>query len=269
MSDYDINSDDDLDSLDDEDLELHNKAMEEGDSEEEEDDDDDNDDEVNGSDGEDSVYDSGADLDDSDEAEGSDVGGDDDVAYLSEGVSSGVDDDEAELSEEDDSEDERAPQARRKKGKSKQQNEEAEYEMAGRSRWAAKSKTKDGADEDDRVEVGRLPIKLPSGEVQFVAGSTKIALAKKKQAPATTPPSDDDDEIEESEDEGSDDGRQAAKMANQKGKFGRMGVAEIISKPGWKNAQKLEAAKEQIAIIGAEILAGGELIDNVSAPSRS
>jgi nucleolar complex protein 3 len=58
-------------------------------------------------------------------------------------------------------------------------------------------------------------------------------------------------------------------MASQKGKFGRMGIAEIVARRDWKNPDKLEAAKEQIANIGAEILAGGELIDNVSLVWKS
>ena len=109
------------------------------------------------------------------------------------------------------------------------------------------------------MEVGRLPIKLPSGEVQMVAGTTKLPAQKKKKRPVESE-SEDEEEEEESEDEET----QAARMASQKGKFGRMGVAEIVGKEGWKNAQKLDAAKEQMAALGAEILAGGELIDNVS-----
>jgi nucleolar complex protein 3 len=80
--------------------------------------------------------------------------------------------------------------------------------------------------------------------------------------------SDEDEEEEEEEEEGSDDEKDAHKMAGQKGRFGRMGIAEIVGKQGWKNAQRLEAAKEQVAALGAEILAGGELIDNVSGPRR-
>jgi nucleolar complex protein 3 len=153
---------------------------------------------------------------------------------------------------EDSEEDE--PEQRKRKSKKE---EEAEYETSGRTRWAPKA-----ADaEPDSVEVGRLPIKLPTGEIQMVKGSTRIALPPSKKPPP--PPESETEEEEEEEDIGSDDGAQATEMAGQKGKFGRMGVAEIVGMKGWKNAQKLEAAKEQIAVVGAEILAGGELVDNV------
>ena len=147
------------------------------------------------------------------------------------------------------------------KRKRKRKDEEAEYELSGRSRWAAKPAP---AEEDDHVDVGRLPIKLPTGEVQNVEGSTRIALPPSKKKPPP-PESESEEEVdEESDGDLSDDAAQAAKMAGQKGRFGRMGVAEIVSQKEWKNARKLEAAKEQIAGIGAEVMAGGELVDNVS-----
>jgi nucleolar complex protein 3 len=140
------------------------------------------------------------------------------------------------------------------KRKRKRAEGEADYETSGRTRWV-----KGAAAEPDEVEVGRLPIKLPTGEVQMVAGTTKLPAIKKKKVVES------DTEEEEEEEPELDEATQAARMASQKGKFGRMGIAEIVGRPGWKNADKLEAAKEQIATIGAEILAGGELIDNVSS----
>jgi nucleolar complex protein 3 len=139
------------------------------------------------------------------------------------------------------------------KRKRKRAEGEADYETSGRTRWVKSAKA-----EPEEVEVGRLPIKLPTGEVQMVAGSTKLPAIKKKKVEE----SESEEEVEEEEE--LDEATQAARMASQRGKFGRMGIAEIVGRPGWKNADKLEAAKEQIAGIGAEILAGGELIDNVS-----
>ncbi|KAL1412366.1 hypothetical protein Q8F55_000110 [Vanrija albida] len=141
------------------------------------------------------------------------------------------------------------------KRKKRADSEEAEYEMAGRSRWAAKEEKK----EDDMLEVGRLPIKLPTGEVQLVEGSTKFQKPQPKK-PAQKPVESESEE-EESEDEASDVDGEAKRMAAQPGRFGRMGVAEIVAAKGWKTAQRLAAAKEQMATIGAEVLGGGELID--------
>lgn len=158
-------------------------------------------------------------------------------------------DEELDLSEADDGE-------VHEKRKRKRGEEEADYEQqGGRERWVKK----ENDDEADEVEVGRLPIKLPTGEIQMVAGTTKLPAIKKKKVVE----SDTEDDSEE-EEEDLDESAQAARMASQKGKFGKMGIAEIVGREGWKNAQKLEAAKEQIAALGAEILAGGELIDNVS-----
>lgn len=155
------------------------------------------------------------------------------------------------------SSDEEKDEPERRKRKKKE--EEAEYELAGRSRWAAKPEEP----EEDSVEVGRLPIKLPTGEIQMVQGSTRIAVPQPKK-PVTKAESEDEetDEVDE-EEENSDDGAQAMRMASQKGKFGRMGIAEIVGRKGWKNVQRLEAAKEQVAQLGSEILAGGELVDIV------
>lgn len=152
-------------------------------------------------------------------------------------------------------EEEEEPERRKRKKKE----EEAEYELAGRSRWAAKPEEP----EEDSVEVGRLPIKLPTGEIQMVQGSTRIAVPQPKK-PVTKPESEDEEDDVEEEEEYSDDEAQAKKMASQKGKFGKMGIAEIVGKKSWKNVERLEAAKEQVAQLGSEILAGGELVDIVS-----
>jgi nucleolar complex protein 3 len=226
MSDYDINSEDDLDFGSDEELGEGSGASAE---------------------------------DDSDGEEGSGGSSEDQVEFNAAY-------DEEELDEMFDEEDEEEEAPRRRKTKGRSADEEAEYELAGRTRWTPKPPKP----EEDSVEVGRLPIKLPTGEVQMVEGSTRIALPQGKKKKQAEPPSDEDEEDEEEEEEeGSDDGRQAEQMAGQKGKFGRMGVAEIVGTPGWKNAQRLVAAKEQIALIGAEILGGGELMDNVRSRSTS
>lgn len=215
MSDFD--SDDDLESLDDDEEEAERSV-------------------ASGS----SPYDSGADLDD-------------DAASLASDLES-MDDEESSDEEEEDL-------RQRRKGKRKAE-VEADYELAGRARWKVKP---EGENEGDSVEVGRLPIKLPSGKVQMVEGSTKISVPKKKAPPP--PPSEDSDDVMDisgDEDEPSDDEALAEKMAGQKGKFGRLAIAEIATKKGWKNADRLAAAKEQIATLGADILGGGELVDIVS-----
>ncbi|KIR29197.1 nucleolar complex protein 3 [Cryptococcus deuterogattii LA55] len=150
-------------------------------------------------------------------------------------------------------EDEDEPERRKRKKKE----EEAEYELAGRSRWVAKPEEP----EEDSVEVGRLPIKLPTGEIQMVQGSTRIAVPQPKKPVVESGSEDEEEDDVEEEEENSDDEAQAKKMASQKGKFGKMGIAEIVGKKGWKNVERLEAAKEQVAQLGSEILAGGELVD--------
>lgn len=193
---------------------------------------------------------SDAELEDGDEMSlsGSDLGSIEDEMETEMGSDEDVSNEEEE--EEGDS-DEDVHEKRKRKRKEA----EAEYETGGRTRWEVEEE-----EEADEVEVGRLPIKLPTGEVKLVEGTTKLPAQKKKKKPVEVESDDEEEEEEEEEDEE----KQAARMAGQKGKFGRMGIAEIVGKKGWKNAQKLDAAKEQIAAIGAEILAGGELLDNVS-----
>ena len=190
----------------------------------------------------------------------------DDVAEGSATSSSNDDDDNSEINAafDDDGvssdEDEVLPQPRKRR----KVDGEAEYEVSGRGRWAPPSPKP----EDDSVEVGRLPIKLQNGQVQRVEGMTRLPLPPSKRKPLVAEV---EGEVEghklEEEQEESDDGAQAERMAGQKGRFGRLGVAEIVSSKGWKSRQRLEAAKEQIAAVGAEILAGGELADLVSATS--
>ncbi|KAL7418527.1 hypothetical protein Q5752_006985 [Cryptotrichosporon argae] len=137
---------------------------------------------------------------------------------------------------------------------------EADYELAGRARWARRGASAEA--EADHVEVGRLPIKLPTGEVRAVEGTTRVAVPQSKQEIAAKraaavaaergDASDEDEEEEELELE-----EEVERMAGQKGRFGRLGVVEIVA----MGKGRLEAAKEQIAAIGAEILAGGELVD--------
>lgn len=193
----------------------------------------------------------GSDVDFGSEGDGS-LGSDDEDEF------SGSEDDEDVTAAFDDfssDEDEDEPERRKRKKKE----EEAEYELAGRSRWAAKPEEP----QEDSVEVGRLPIKLPTGEIQMVQGSTRIAVPQPKKAAIKLESGDEEEDEVEEEEENSDDEAQTMRMASQKGKFGRMGIAEIVGKKGWKNAQRLEAAKEQVAQLGSEILGGGELVDIV------
>lgn len=196
----------------------------------------------------------GSEDDEDDEAEGSGSTSTLDGDSVNEAYDE-IDDDDLDL---DDHDDGQVHEQRKRKRKE----EEADYEVSARTKWSG-PKAKQEA--EDSVEVGRLPIKLPNGVVQSVEGTTRIELPPSKKRAAKPEPEESDIEEEgEDEFEGEDDRAQAEKMAGQKGKFGRMGIAEIVYHEGWKNAQKLEAAKEQIAQIGAEILAGGELIDIVS-----
>jgi nucleolar complex protein 3 len=147
------------------------------------------------------------------------------------------------------------------------------YEAQGRKR---KEKQAEAGEEDkDHAEVGHLPIKLANGEIEQLPGKTRIAIPsgppdkrkKKKQEVES------DVETEFSESEGSEDEEDLVeRIAGNRGKFGRMGVAEILSSGldgvPWKERsnRRLAMAKEQIAKIGAEIMSGGELLDMVSTP---
>jgi nucleolar complex protein 3 len=156
---------------------------------------------------------------------------------------------------ESDSEAEDVQRRSKKKAQREDGAEEADYETRARARWQKPKET-----EDDTVEVSHLPIKLPSGEIQHVKGTTKLPAPAKKPVK----PESDSEEEDEEEDEDEESGDEVNKMASVKGRFGRLGVADIVAGPPYKTREKLAIAKEQIARVGAEILAGGELIDNVS-----
>lgn len=152
---------------------------------------------------------------------------------------------------------ESAPPERRKR---RHTEVEAEYEVSGRPRWTAPARKSD----TNTVEIARLPIKLQNGEVQQMEGRIAVSSLQTKEETSILESDSDEEEIIGEEQEDSDDGVHAQAMAGQRGKFGRIGVAEIVGTPGWDHSRRLEAAKEQIAAIGAEILAGGELADTVS-----
>jgi nucleolar complex protein 3 len=135
------------------------------------------------------------------------------------------------------------------------------------------------AEEDDKVaDVGHLPIKLPGGVVQHVEGTTRIQIPESKRPVKVKQESDGETEYSESEAE-TDVEEEREEMARTKGRFGRMGIADILGDDGaeglpWRGrdkaraARRLDLAKEQMARIGAEVMAGGELMDNVSPPCR-
>lgn len=132
------------------------------------------------------------------------------------------------------------------------------------------------AEEDEKsADVGHLPIKLPGGVVQRVEGTTRIPIPEGKR-PQQQVKQESDEETEYSESEAEVDvEEEREEMARTKGRFGRMGIADILGDDGaeglpWRGrdkaraARRLDLAKEQIARIGAEVMAGGELMDNVS-----
>jgi nucleolar complex protein 3 len=146
---------------------------------------------------------------------------------------------------------------------------EASYAALGRKR---KEKQLEAGEEDkEHTEVGHLPIKLANGEIEQLPGKTRIAIPsgppdkkKKKQEGS-------DVETEFTESEASEDEEDLVeRIAGARGKFGRMGISEILTADldgvQWKERtnRRLGMAKEQIAKIGAEIMSGGELIDMVS-----
>ena len=149
---------------------------------------------------------------------------------------------------------------------------EESYAALGRKR---KEKQQEAGEEDkEHAEVGHLPIKLANGEIEQLPGKTRIAIPsgppdkkKKKQEES-------DVETEFTESEASEDEEDLVeRIANARGKFGRMGISEILTSDlagvQWKERtnRRLAMAKEQIAKIGAEIMSGGELMDMVS-PGR-
>lgn len=216
---------------------------------------------------------------DDEDLSGDDVGSDDE-SLLDD--SAGSHDDEEEDEEED--EDGEVMLRKRKNRGTDQDNLEASYEAAAKRRSVKASTAQ--AKEDATAEVGHLPIKLPGGQIQQVAGTTKIEVPVDPKLKKQQQEDDEETVHSESEDEGetqAEEEREA--MSRTKGRFGRMGIADILSesfdddatmngaggsKPKVKGKEKerarrrLDLAKEQIARTGAEVMAGGELIDNVS-----
>ena len=185
-----------------------------------------------GADSDDSIDDEDLDLDDEDEED--------------DGLSDEISQDE------ESSEEEEQPKKRKRR-----REEEAEYELAPRRTRKAASPT---PSDDSHVDVGRLPIKLPSGQVQSVEGTTRISVPTNKPRRVQQAS---DEELSDEESVELDEADQRSRMAGQRGRFGRLGVGEIIAGSGGIGGA-MAKAKEQIAGIGAEILAGGELFDNVS-----
>ncbi|GHJ84066.1 hypothetical protein NliqN6_0468 [Naganishia liquefaciens] len=189
-----------------------------------------------------------------------------------------IDDDEDEISEGDLSEsedDEEDVHPRKRKARDEGDDLESSY---AQRRSAKPVSTED----ENSMDVGHLPIKLPGGAIQKVEGTTRIAVpeatGKGKKKPVEE---DEETEYTESEDEGSvDAAEERDEMARTRGRFGRMGIADILGNDDdveglpWKGREKIRAArrlamaKEQIARVGAEIMAGGELIDNLPLLTR-
>lgn len=177
---------------------------------------------------------------------------------------------EDDLSESEDGEDDVNP--RKRKARAEEDDLEATY--------AQRRSTKPTAAEDDAsMDVGHLPIKLPGGVIQHVEGTTRIVVPEANGKGKKKPVVEEDEETEYSEsgDEGSVGAEEERdEMARTRGRFGRMGIADILANDDgiedlpWKGREKVRAArrlamaKEQIARVGAEVMAGGELMDNVS-----
>lgn len=152
-----------------------------------------------------------------------------------------------------------------KKKKRPRDEEEASYEKQSRNY----AKRGGGSDSDDDeldprkgTNVGRLPIKLATGELQKVEGKIHIPSQVKIKRDAQGRPIVEKDSDEESEvnEESADD--EPAEGAGLGRRWGRAAVADVVS---IKNpAERKRAVKEQIASLGAEIVSGGEIIDNVS-----
>ena len=186
-----------------------------------------------------------------------------------------MDDDEDEISADDLSEsedDDEEVNPRKRKARDEEDDLEATYAQ----RRSAKPVPKE---DENSMDVGHLPIKLPGGAIQQIEGTSRIAVPEANGKGKKKPVAEEDEETEysESEDEGSIGAEEERdEMARTRGRFGRMGIADILANDDdveglpWKGREKIRAArrlamaKEQIARVGAEVMAGGELIDNVS-----
>ncbi len=154
-------------------------------------------------------------------------------------------------------------------------NLEASYENKATAARLARAKAEPAV---SHAEVDHLPIKLADGTVQRRSGTTTIALppsAPRAPSPAAAIKREDDASGSDSDDVSETD--EVERLAQQRGRFGRMSVLDVIY---WEDPElrgvrgkgvaqarvqrRLAVAKEQIARTGAEIMAGGELIDNVS-----
>lgn len=189
-------------------------------------------------------------------------------------------DDDASQSGSDSDVDE-APQPKaRKRARDADVDVEGDYEArrTAAQETAAARRKEDGTDE--QLEVGRLPIKLPNGELQLVAGKTRIPVPvdhkAQARAAAIAAQKGPQEDSEESDDDASDaEEQRVEKMASTKGRFGRLAIVDVLTldmgglRGKAKVQQRLAIAKEQIAQLGAEIMSGGELIDTVSTERGS
>jgi nucleolar complex protein 3 len=194
-----------------------------------------------------------------------------DISDLESDFDSDEDLEDSEIS--DMSEPEEAPRAR-KKAKVVTDDLEEKYEALERAR---KEKRADDEEEDkEHTEVGHLPIKLANGDIEQLPGKTRIAVPSGPPDKRKQKKEESDEETEYSDSEGSEDEEELLeRIAGARGKFGRMGIAEVLTADmdgiPWKQRtnRRLDLAKEQIAKIGAEIMSGGELIDMVSLPNAA
>lgn len=149
--------------------------------------------------------------------------------------------------------------ASKKKKKKSADEEEADYENATLRRTYNRG---DGSDSDSQdpskgTNVKRLPIKLPSGQIESLPGTAHVPSQLKKRPE----PKQEEDSDVEMHDEEPVEGQGLGK------RWGRMAVAEVVTIKD--PAQRKRAVKEQIASLGAEIVSGGEVVDNVSPSSSS
>jgi nucleolar complex protein 3 len=218
---------------------------------------------------------------DADGLEGDEYSSDESSGSEDENSLNGSDEDDKELNDSEGSEDLNERQRARKKAKAASQSVddlEGTYEIRRKLQASASSKGKAKAEQDEGVqEVSHLPIKLANGEIQMLPGTTTIEIPKELRKASPTPSLSDDD-MSGTDSDDVDEEDQVEKLSKQKGRFGRMSVLDVVtyedpSLRGMKRKgvgklriqQRLAIAKEQIAKTGAEIMAGGELIDNVSA----
>lgn len=143
----------------------------------------------------------------------------------------------------------------RKKRKRQVREQEAEFEKKSR-----RGQVDPDAERGNVVK--RLPIKLASGQLQQREGETVLPVQVGGRGNRKGDSSDDDSDAEPEEEWAAP--RYQPEGAGLGTRWGRMAVADVVR---IKNpAERRQVAKEQIAGLGAEIVAGGELVDNVSRP---